>query len=99
MQGVKKLIRGRALSVYAGGVVLSLWAPIACGDGDSSSPPTAGSNAGGDAGEAGEGPSGGKGGTGGHGGSGGSAPVVCPQIVFINPTDGAKLAEADDVAG
>jgi hypothetical protein len=95
MLGVKKLIRGRALSVYAGGVLLSLWAPIACGDGDTVPPPkTAGSNAGGNAGEGGQGASG-KGGNGGNGGSG----VTCPTVEFVNPLDGAELTEEDDVAG
>lgn len=97
MHGVKKLIRRRALSVYAGGVLLSLWAPLACGDGDTVSPPsTAGSNAGGNAGHGGGGGNVGKGGAGGYAGGGGAA---CPTVEFVAPQDGTDLTEADDAAG
>jgi len=85
MQPVIKLIRRRAVSVYAGGILLSLWAPISCGDGDSlSASSQAGS--GGDAG-AGEQP--------GDAGTGGNS--SCPTIQFVNPQDGASLTQADDV--
>ncbi|HKO48357.1 MAG TPA: integrin alpha [Polyangiaceae bacterium] len=93
---MKKLIRGRALSVYAGGVLLSLCAPIACGDGDTVPQNSGGNSAGGDAGEGGQAASSGRGGNGGNGGEPGA---TCPTVEFVNPTDGAKLTEADDVAG
>jgi len=93
MKGVIKLIRRRSVAVYASGVLLSLWAPIACGDGDSKKPSSsAGAGAGGDAGDAGDG---GNDTTGGTGGTGGGA--VCPTVAFLNPLDGATLTEADDV--
>jgi hypothetical protein len=68
----------------AGGVLLSLWAPIGCGDGDNPSPS---SQAGGDAGEGGQGETGG----------GAGAGATCPAVQFVNPSDGAKLTSADDV--
>ena len=99
MLGRIRLIRGRALSVYAGGVLLSLWAPIACGDGDTLPSGSAGNGGGagrggssGDAGEAGQAAAG----KGGNSGSGGSGPA-CPSVSFSKPQDGAKLTEADDV--
>src|SRR6185369_532141 len=98
MLGAIRLIRGRALSVYASGVLLSLWAPIACGDGDTLPSGGAGNGGGGgrggasDAGEAGQAAAG----KGGSSGSGGMGPS-CPTVSFIKPEDGAKLTEADDV--
>src|SRR6478609_11435994 len=100
MLGAIRLIRGRSLSVYAGGVLLSLLAPIACGDGDTLPSGSAGSGGVGGAGKGGRG--GAEGGEAGHaaaagnGGSGGMG-ASCPTVSFIKPIDGAKLTEADDV--
>jgi len=83
MQAVITLIRRRAVFFCAGGVLLSLWGPIGCGDGDNPSS----SQAGGDAGEAGQGETGG----------GAGAGATCPTVQFVNPADGAELTSADDV--
>ena len=94
MQAVIKLIRRRAVSVCAGGVLLSLWGPVACGDGDNvSSRGHAGSGAGGGAGHGAT--AGAIGGEGGQGDAGAGA--TCPTVSFSAPKDGAKLTEADDV--
>src|SRR6188768_2609484 len=99
MLGVIKLFRMRALSVYAGGMLLSLWAPVACDDGDSAPAGNAGSNSGGETGEAGEAGQGNSSnagnGNGGSSGSGGGGDQ-CPMVAFIDPLDGTKLTEADD---
>src|SRR4051812_19900411 len=94
MRGVIKQFRSRALSVYAGGVLLSLWAPVACGDGDTLPASSAGSGGAGavQAGQAGQGTSG----NAGHAGTGGNG-NPCPMVAFISPEDGAKLTETDDV--
>jgi VCBS repeat protein/FG-GAP repeat protein len=98
MFGVVRLIRRRSLSLYTGGVLLSLWAPLACGDGDTLHPSgKAGSGGGSAAGEAGQGTSG-NGGNAGNAGSGGTTDP-CPTVSFVNLEDGAKLTEKDDVAG
>jgi hypothetical protein len=96
MFAVIKLFRRRALTVYAAGVLLSLWAPVACGDGDSGTPT---GNAGSGGAEAGEGGEAGQGDStnAGNSGSGGDVGTACPTVAFINPEDGAKLTEADDV--
>lgn len=99
MQGVQKLVRKRALSLYAGGVLLSLWAPVACGDGDHAKTTLNTAGAGGDAGEGDGGGRAGKGGGGGKGGGAGSPAIICPTVEFTSPEDGAKLADVDDVAG
>lgn len=102
MLGAIRLIRGRALSVYAGGVLLSLLAPIACGDGDTVPAASGGTGGGagrggssggggvGEAGEAGQGASG-------NAGTGGKGGLTCPTVAFESPVDGAKLTEADDI--
>jgi hypothetical protein len=87
-----RLIRGRALSVYAGGVLLSLLAPIACGDGDKL--PSGGAGSGGSSGSGAGGA--GQGGSGNAGTGGKDGEVACPTVSFTNPQDGAKLTEADD---
>ena len=97
MQGLIRAIRGRAISVYAGGVLLSLFAPIACGDGDSTKPNSSGGAAG-IGGEAGAtGGDAGQGNTGGDAGAAGEGTPTCPTVVFITPESGAKLTQADDV--
>jgi len=93
MQAVIKLIRRRAVAVGAGGLLLSLWGPIACGDGDTLPAGQGGAGAGGSAGK------GGNGGTavGGNLGEGGQEEETCPTVAFVTPTDGATLTDADDV--
>jgi len=94
-----RVIRGRALSVYAGGVLLSLLAPVACGDGDTLPKGGAGSGGGaGTGGSSGRGGGSGEGGDAGRGtsGTGGKGGTNCPTVSFVNPQDGAKLTEADD---
>ncbi|HYQ03675.1 MAG TPA: VCBS repeat-containing protein [Polyangiaceae bacterium] len=98
MLGAIRLMRGRALSVYASGVLLSLLAPVACGDGDTL--PTGSAGSGGSAGRggsSGEGGEAGQGAASGKGGSGGMGEVTCPTVAFISPLDGAKLTDADDI--
>ena len=85
MLGVIKLFRRRMLSVYAGGVLLSLWAPVACDDDDSAPSGNAGIGGGGETGDAGN-----------AGSSGSGGGNQCPTVAFIDPEDGAKLTEADD---
>ena len=85
MQTVIKLMRRRAASVCAGGVLLSLWAPIGCGDGDSPSLTGHAGNAGNAGGNT----------VGGNAGEGGAG-AECPTVTFVSPVDGAKLTEADD---
>jgi hypothetical protein len=84
MQAVIRLMRRRAVSFGAAGVLLSLWAPIGCGDGDN---PRLSSQAGGDAGQGGQGETGGAAGAG----------EACPTVQFVSPEDGAKLTQSDDV--
>lgn len=99
MQGVIKLIRRRAVSICASGVLLSVWAPIGCGDGDKVSKPSSQAGTGGDAGDLGDaGDGNGQGGSGaaGKGGNAGAGGAACPTIQFVNPEDGAKLTQADD---
>src|SRR6188768_497351 len=91
MQGVKRSIHKRTLSIYLGGVVLSLLAPLACTDSDNV-PANGGSGAGGHAGQ-------GDSGSGGSAGSAGEGGDSCASVEFVSPTDGAQLTDADDVAG
>jgi len=94
MQAVIKLLGRRSVSVCAASVLLSLWGPIACGDGDSVPTGHAGSAG---AGGAGAGGAGGRAGGAGESGQGADAGPECPTVQFVTPKDGARLTEADDV--
>jgi len=91
MLSLIKLIRRRAVpvSVGAGSVLLSLWAPIGCGDGDHLSSSSLGGS--------GSGAGGGGGGGAEQGGEAGTPGETCPSVAFVNLTDGATLTQSDDV--
>lgn len=94
MRAVIRLIRKRTVTFCAGGVLLSVWAPIGCGDNDSVTP----SNSAGTSGDAGQGGDAGTGAGLGEAGAGGDTggSTSCPSVVFIAPENGAKLTQADD---
>lgn len=95
MQAVVKLIRRRSLSLGAASVVFSLWAPVACGDGDTL--PPSGPVGGGGGASAGEGGAAGESAQASEAGQAGDGAMTCPTAEFVNPQDGAKLTELDDV--